>query len=428
MLCGKTDKLPVMMDDTLFEGMTSELRTALAAGYGAILEGIGDARVASFLYRHILPEVAGSIFDEGTMRRIFEMVNSDTVHDVTVYESPADRNSAGAPLTVKFTRDSGRPAFLRSRNVIEIPIMRYLAHSGFDVARSRVRGNPLVMVKPMPYRVFAERMRGVWDSPPGFSYDAPSLSEAISRELSVWLAHNRRPESVMNGSPRLSREDSEYGKLLGKAAEGKTVDTSYHEWKDANLRPAYRTERMSRGDAAILSAGRGWATPGVMRRHREITDRLRRNWAAGRKWMEGVPPEDRKFLEDFRRLADRYNRASFQSTNMELQARISSLAPWLVKLHASKGELPLKETLRSMLDRVFDIPADGPGIVGEERAFAKSCILPGAFRSAARRCAGMIDAVNRMPYTDEMSVGERIARLADTMAEKSSKEHISRQI
>lgn len=419
MFPGKTDKLPVMIDYSLFEGMDGELRTALAAGYGAILEGAGDASTASFLYSRILPDIAESIFDGATLRRIHAMVNSDSIHDVTVYSSR--ETPAGFPLTVRFTRDSGKPSFIRQHNVIDIPVMRALEHSIFRAFPSRVRGNPLVMRVKMPYAELVRQLKRAWTERPANSYDTASIGESILREMSVWLAENGRPETVRNPEPEYSREDSEYAGLLRQDAEGKRVDMSYHDWKDANLRPTYRTDRMDRGDAGILSRGRDWATPEVMRRHKEISGRMRRNWIAGRNRWDGIDADDARFMKEFRSLASRYNQAGVLATNRELQARIAALIPWLVRLREKKDVLPVKETLSEMMDRVFDLPKDGPGPVGDERRAAMSHILPGAFRSAARRCSGLIDAANHMVYSYGMDTGEKIGQLVEYMSGGKSK-------
>lgn len=417
-----------MIDDALFEGISKDLKTALVAGYSAILEGVGDARIASFLYRHMIPAIYRSIFNAETMRRICEMVNSDTIYDVTVYSSQATENAAGFPLTIKFTRSSGKPTFIRQHNVIEIPIMRAVANTIYKAEKSNVRGNPYVITEPMPFQVFVKQMQKVWSGNPGYSYDSASISESILRELSIWLAENRKPETVRKPERTLPAEDADYAELLRKESDGKVVDKSFHEWKDANLKPLYRIARMAGGDAAQLSRERGWATPEVMRRHKEITDKLRQNWVHGRNGLDGITPEEKNFLDDFRALAQRYNQASYHATNRELQARITALIPGLVKMQSEKGELPMQPTLNDMLDKVFDLPKDGPGIVGKERKFAKSCIMPGAFRSAARRCANLIDAANRMFYTYDMPLGQKIEALARYMERNASDEQVSRQI
>ena len=406
-----------MIDDALFEGISNDLKTALVAGYSVILEGVGDARIASFLYRHMIPAITRSIFNEETMRSIYAMVNSKDTYSVQVYSSQATENAAGAPLTIKFTRSGGKPTFIAKHNVIEIPIMRALEHGIYKTEKLNVRGNPRVFTVEMPFPAFVRRMRQVWDGNPGYSYDSVSVKEAILRELSIWLAENRKPATVRKPVPEYPEE-----------SEGKTVDNSFHEWKDTNLKPLYRTERMDSGDAAQLSREGGWATPAVMHRHKEISEKIRRNWMMGRKRYDGLTPEEKKFNDDFHRLAKRYNQASFHATNRELQSRITALIPGLVKMQSEKGELPLQPTLNDMLDRVFDLPKDGPGIVGEERKFAKSCIMPGAFRSAARRCAGLIDAANRMFYSYDMPLGQKIECLAQYMERNASAGQISRQI
>ena len=417
-----------MIDDALFEGISKDLKTALVAGYSAILEGVGDARIASFMYRHMIPAITRSIFNEETMRRICAMVNSKDIYSVQVYSSQATENAAGAPLTIKFTRSSGKPTFIAQHNVIEIPIMRALKHSIYMTETLKVRGNPMVLTVEMPFPVFVRRMRQVWDGNPGYSYDSVSVKESILRELSIWLAENRKPATIRKPAPEYPEADSEYAELLQKESGGKPVDKSFHEWKDAHLKPLYRTERMDSHDAAQLSRERGWATPAVMRRHKEISEKIRRNWMMGRKQYDGLTPEERKFNEDFNRLAKRYNQASFHATNRELQSRITALIPGLVKMQSEKGELPLQPTLNDMLDKVFDLPKDGPGIVGEKRKFAKSCIMPGAFRSAARRCAGLIDAANRMFHSYDMPLGQKIECLAEYMERNASDKQISRQL
>lgn len=428
MFPGENDKLPDMIDNALFEGISDDLKTALVAGYGAILEGVGDARIASFLFRHLIPEITSSVFNQDTIHRIYEMVNSTEIYEVTVYESQADQNAAGYPLTIKFTRSSGKPTFIRQHDVIEIPIMRSMEHSIFKVAKAKVRGNPLYLTEKMPFPAFVAQMKKAWTEKTALSYEAVSIRESILRELSIWLAENRKPETIRNPEKKYAKEDAEYVEMLNKEAEGKTVDKSLHEWKDANLRPVYRAARMDSGDARALASGRGWATQDVMHRHKEITDKIRRNWTLGRKALDGVTKEEQKFLEAFRERAKKYNQSSYLATNRELQARITALIPGLVKLQSEKGELPMKETLSDMLDKVFDLPKDGPGIVGNERRFAKSCILPGAFRSASRRCAELIDAANHMFYTYDMPLGEKIERLVKYMEQNATDEQVSRQI
>ena len=92
------------------------------------------------------------------------------------------------------------------------------------------------------------------------------------------------------------------------------------------------------------------------------------------------------------------------------------------------GNFTYFPTLDAMLNRVFDLPEDGPGIVREERDAAKARILPGAFRSAARRCAGLIDAANRMTYSYDMSIADRIECLASYMERNASEKQVSREL
>ena len=125
----KPDKLPDMIDDHIFEGITGELRAALVAGYGALLEGLGDARIASFLFRNIMPDIYRSVFHFDTLHSIHDMVNSKDMREVTVYSS--QETPVGVPLTVKFTRSSGRPNFNIRHGVIEIPIMQAISHPLF---------------------------------------------------------------------------------------------------------------------------------------------------------------------------------------------------------------------------------------------------------------------------------------------------------
>jgi hypothetical protein len=165
-----------------------------------------------------------------------------------------------------------------------------------------------------------------------------------------------------------------------------------------------------------------------MERYGEVSSTRKANALLGREEDEGLTGDDLEFLDGVKARAGKYNDVSRLATNRELQSRISGLIPWLVRLQAEKGELPMWPTLDTMLNRVFDLPEDGPGIVREEREAAKARILPGAFRSAARRCAGLIDAANRMTYSYDMSIADRIECLASYMERNASEKQVSREL
>lgn len=398
----KPDKLPDMIDDHIFEGITGELRAALVAGYGALLEGLGDARIASFLFRNIMPDIYRSVFHFDTLHSIHDMVNSKDMREVTVYSS--QETPVGVPLTVKFTRSSGRPNFNIRHGVIEIPIMQAISHPLYKAVKSGVRGNPYVLSRPMPYHVFVGQLNKAWNRA-GYSYDSVGIKESIMRELTKWYSENRKPETIRTSAPDIVGDPSDYA-----------------------LSHAYRTARMDRGDAEKLAEDRKWATPEVMERYGEVFSTRKANALLGREEDEGLTGDDLEFLDDVKARAGKYNDASRLATNRELQSRISGLIPWLVRLQAAKGELPMRPTLDAMLNRVFDLPEDGPGIVREERDAAKARILPGAFRSAARRCAGLIDAANRMTYSYDMSIADRIECLASYMERNASEKQVSREL
>ena len=391
-----------MIDDSLFEGITGGLKAALVAGYGALLEGLGDARIASFLFKNVMPGIYRSVFHYDTLASIHEMVNSRDIYEVTVYSS--QETPVGSPLTVKFNRSSGRPNFDIRHGAIGIPIMQAISHPLYKAVKSGVRGNPYVLSRPMPYHVFVGQLNKAWDSA-GYSYDSVGIKESIMRELAKWYSENRKPETI-----RTSAQDD-------------VGDPS-----DAALSHAYRTARMDRGDAAKLAGDRKWATPEVMDRYGVVSGTRKANALMGRDEDEGLTGDDLEFLDEVKARAGRYNDTSRLATNRELQARISGLIPWLVKLQAEKGELPMQPTLDAMLDRVFDLPGDGPGIMGAEREKAKARVLPGAFRSAVRRCAGLIDAANHMVYSYDMSIAERIGALAAYMERNASESQISREL
>ena len=402
MFSRETHKLPVMIDDALFEGISAELKSALVAGYGVLLEGLGDARIAAFLFRNVMPDIYRSVFHFDTLYSLHGMVNSKDMYEVTVYSS--QETPVGSPLTVKFNRSSGRPNFNIRHGVIEIPIMQAISHPLYKAVKSGVRGNPYVLSRPMPYHVFVGQLNKAWDRT-GYSYDSVGIKESIMRELVKWYSENRKPETIRTSAPDNVGDPSDYA-----------------------LSHAYRTARMDRGDAAKLAEDRKWATPEVMDRYGEVSGMLRANSLRGHGEDGEIPGDDREFLDEFNARADRYNDTSRLATNRELQSRISGLIPWLVRLQAEKGELPLRPTLDAMLNRVFDLPEDGPGIVGAEREKAKARLLPGAFRSAARRCAGLIDAANRMVYSYDMSIAERIEALATYMERNASESQVSREL
>lgn len=251
----KPDKLPDMIDDHIFEGITGELRAALVAGYGALLEGLGDARIASFLFRNIMPDIYRSVFHFDTLHSIHDMVNSKDMREVTVYSS--QETPVGVPLTVKFTRSSGRPNFNIRHGVIEIPIMQAISHPLYKAVKSGVRGNPYVLSRPMPYHVFVGQLNKAWNRA-GYSYDSVGIKESIMRELTKWYSENRKPETIRTSAPDIVGDPSDYA-----------------------LSHAYRTARMDRGDAEKLAEDRKWATPEVMERYGEVFSTRKANALLG---------------------------------------------------------------------------------------------------------------------------------------------------
>jgi len=402
-----------------------ELGEALRAGYTAITEGVGDARKAEFLHNGVLREICADIFSKDSLNRLYRMVKTGDTIETVVSTRPDLADDKGQPLTVRFTRNKVHPQYVETVNAIVYPIMGYLSHSIFKAVDSKERGNPQTLenVDKLSFPEFCKQLQLSWKTNTAMAYDKVPLKEGLMHELTHWYDYNLRREQIFRPERVFPRQDSTYKGLLDREAAGGTVDKSYYEWKDRNLRPVYRGARMAKDDADTLARARGWAHRGLMDEIERIRTAIHENQRMGRGSWEGISEKDKDLLERFDKYCNRYNFAGYHAASQELNARVVEQIPWLVDERKAKGVLPVSDTLKLMIDRVFDIP---PEAAGEKREIVKKLVLPGALRSAARRCARLIDAVNHMEVPEGAKTDRLIGILISEMEKDAQSQHAAR--
>lgn len=413
----------------LFEGMEPRLASALADGYRAMFEGIGDARKAEFIHNGVLPAIYNDIISRESLNKLYRMVRNNDEISVTVSTRPEFSDANGNPLTVRFTRNNIHPQYVETVNAVVYPIMPYMAHGIFRLTEeSGVRGKPqsLKNTDKLSFTEFCKQLDKSWKTNTAIAYDKVPIKEGLMHELTHWFDYNFRREQIFRKEKVYPWQDRTYKGLLDREAAGGTVDKSYYEWKDKNLRPVYRGTKMAKEDADILARARGWTSKELMNDIERIKTAVHENERMGRKSFDGISEKDKDLLTRFTQYCNRYNYAGYTAASQELNARIVEQIPWLVdERQAKKGELPMNTTLSDMLDRVFDVP---PPADKERRAIIKKLILPGALRSAARRCARLIDAVNHMECPEGEKTWTLIGRLISEMEKGAQPQHVARQM
>ena len=124
--------LPVLTQE-----LPTELSGALMEGYRSILEGVGDARKADALYGYFLPLFFQDIFSKESLNKLYRFINSREGEYVIVSSRDEFKDvEKGQPLVVRFTRNNCHPSYNETINVIEVPIMPFLAHAHLTAARA----------------------------------------------------------------------------------------------------------------------------------------------------------------------------------------------------------------------------------------------------------------------------------------------------
>lgn len=405
------------------DDMPAALSGALSDGYRSILEGVGDARKADNIYGYLLPMVYRDIFSRESLNALYRLVSSREGQYAVVSRRPELKaRDTGAPLEVRFTRNNVHPQFIETMNVITVPIMPYMAHSMFRLVNGDTRDKPQYLDPVMPFEEMCRQLAKSWkENTPG-SYDTVCLRDTLLHELTHWYDFNLRRDAIIR--PAAERKRPVY---RDKAS------AEFGEWKDAHFRP-YRGARFSGDDANALANAPEWVTPEVMERVKSIEAAKAHAEAlknTGRPYVN-IPEEDEEYLEWFNKMCNRHNAKGYHANAGELSARIVEQVPWLIELKEQadrKGEtIPLRPTLEKMLDRVFDISPDGPGFMHDRHEVTKSLVLPGALRSAARRCCKLINAANDAFMPEGASHMDKVRQILLYLQKEAKPEHAERQL
>lgn len=412
----------------MFEGIDPKLAAALAAGYRAMCEGVGDVRAAEYIHNTVLKDIYHKVYTNETAGKIVEMANNPDIPCITVYENPefADRN--GNPLVIRMTRYNTRPVYIPNINLITIPIIRMLAHSGVTMWEGRARNKPLFLKQKVGLNAVRDRMNRIWkEKNSENTLDAAPLKEVMMRLLTRWYDHKYRPESVVRDSQFRTPEDELYRRNLAKQAEGKTVNMSYYDAKDRALPPVYRTSRMAPEDARELSARRMWATSDCLSNKARVARHQEWNKNHRKPENHGIDSYNLSNANAFDDRQDAYKHTADMNTNESLHAKISGMVPWLIKKRMDNGTaIDEDKTVDEMMQRIFDIVPDGEAAMHELHMRSVDKILPGAERSADRRCRKLIRAVNALPIGKETGMDEAISMLRDAFEKKVDKSQAGR--
>ena len=376
-------------------------------GYRSILEGVGDARKADTLYGYFLPAVFEDIFSKESLERLYKLINSkDGQYAIMSVREEFKGRMNGNPLVIRFTRRNVDPSYNEQINVIEVPIMHFLAHAQYILDEGATRDQPLYFNIPMPYNEMYKQLTKAWSKNTAGFYNSACLRETLLHEFSHWYDFCLKRHTVINPDKK-------------KAVYPQNAEGRYNEWKDENF-PMYRSSRYHGKDADLLQVP-DWVNPEVMERVERLRRQKAENDSRKNRGLPAVPmsDEDKYYLKWFEKMRNRHKFKGYHANNNELAARIVEQVPWLIDLkdkYLAKGEkIPVHPTIDQMIDRVFEIPADGPGLVHDKRELVKTLVLPGAYRSAARRCFKLLNATNEAffawDYTDRQKTGQILNRL-----------------
>ena len=404
----------------LTEGLPAELSGALIDGYRSILEGVGDARKADTLYGYFLPLIFQDIYSKESLNRLYRFINSRDGQYVVVstrdeFKSP----ESGQPLVVRFTRSNCHPSYNEQLNVIEVPIMPFLAHAQYGLIYGKTRDNPLYLKVPMPFNEMCRQLSKAWKENTAGSFDTACLRDTILHEFTHWYDYRLKRNTIIN--PDKKRP------VYPNNAAGE-----YAEWTDENF-PQYRSSRFTGDDAGMLQVP-DWVNPDVMRKVKRIRRQIAENISRKNRGLAEIPlsEEDDAYIDWFRKMSNRHKAKGYHANTAELSARIVEQVPWLIELKDkadAKGEkIPVHPTLEQMLDRVFDIHPDGPGFMHDKHELTKTLVLPGAYRSAARRCFKLINAANEAIFLADYDYRKKVGQILGAMQREASPQHAGMKI
>ena len=402
--------LPVLTQE-----LPTELSGALMEGYRSILEGVGDARKADALYGYFLPLIFQDIFSKESLNKLYRFINSREGEYVIVSSRDEFKDvEKGQPLVVRFTRNDGHPSYNEGINVIEVPIMPYLAHAQYSLLRGRTREKPMYLKVAMPFEEMCRQLARAWKENTAGTYDTACLRDTILHEFTHWYDYRLKRNTIINPGRK-------------KQAYPKTPEGEYAEWKDENF-PRYRSSRFTGDDADLLQVP-DWVNPDVMGKVKRIRRQIAENISRKDRGLPEVPlaKEDEDYIDWFRKMSNRHKAKGYHANTAELSARIVEQVPWLIdlkdKADKENKKIPVHPTLEQMLDRVFDIHPDGPGFMHDKRELTKTLVLPGAYRSAARRCYKLIDAANEAIFPEGSDHRYKVGQLMAALKREASPEH-----
>jgi len=397
------------------QGLPDELSDALAGGYRYILEGVGDARKAETLYGYFLPLIFNDIFSKDSLNRLYRFANSKDGEYVTVSSREEFKDlEKGQPLVVRFTRSNCHPSYNEQLNVIEVPIMPFLAHAQYSLVYGKTREKPLYLKVAMPFEEMCRQLAKAWrENTPG-TYDTTCLRDTILHEFTHWYDFRLKRKTIINPDRK-------------KPAYPDSAEGEYSAWKDENF-PRYVSSRFSGDDADLLQVP-DWVNPDVMWKVKRIRRQIAENISRKNRGLAEIPlsEEDDAYIDWFRKMSNRHKAKGYHANTAELSARIVEQVPWLIELKDkadAKGEkIPVHPTLEQMLDRIFDIHPDGPGFMHDKHELTKTLVLPGAYRSAARRCFKLINAANEAIFAVNYGYREKVGQMLGALQREAGPQH-----
>lgn len=409
-----------MRQAVLTQGLPEELSGALLDGYRSILEGVGDARKADTLYGYFLPLIFQDIFSRESLNKLYRFINSREGQYVVVSSRDEFKDvEKGQPLVVRFTRCNVDPSYNEQINVIEIPIMPFLAHNQYSLVYGKTRDKPLFLKVAMPFNAMCRQLTKAWKENTAGKYDTVCLRDTILHEFTHWYDYRLRRNTIIDPRKR-------------KPSYPATPAGEYAAWKDENF-PRYRNSRFTGDDAEELKLPE-WVNPEVMRNVKRINRQIAENIYRKDRGLDEVPlsEEDDAYIKWFRKMSTRHKFKGYHANNAELSARIVEQVPWLIdlkdKADTENKKIPVHPTLEQMLDRVFDIHPDGPGFMHDNHEITKSLVLPGAYRSAARRCFKLINAANEAIFTAGDTHREKVGQILGVLQREASPKHAEMRI
>ena len=407
--------LPVLTQE-----LPAELSGALMEGYRSILEGVGDARKADTLYGYFLPLIFQDIFSKESLNKLYRFINSREGGYVVVSSRDEFKDvEKGQPLVVRFTRNNCHPSYNEQINVIEVPIMPFLAHAQYRLVYGRTRDKPLYLKVAMPFEAMCRQLTKAWKENTAGKYDTVCLRDTILHEFTHWYDYMLKRNTIINPARK-------------KPVYPSTPAGEYAEWKDENF-PQYRSSRFTGNDAEELKLP-DWVNPEVMRNVKRIRRQIAENISRKDRGLSEVPlsEEDEAYIDWFRKMSNRHKFKGYHANTAELSARIVEQVPWLIeqkdKADSENRKIPTHPTLENMLDRIFDVHPDGPGFMHDQHEITKSLVLPGAYRSAARRCFKLINAANEAIFSVDDTYREKVGHILGALQREASPKHAEMKI